>query len=72
MFQDERNKGSFVPALPPELEEAKRAGMMAANPVPESEDDDQEDIEVRLTDRVARLHEYHDNWKCLVNCSKCE
>ena len=49
-----------MPALPPELEEAKRAGMMAANPVPESEDDDQEDIEVRLTDRVARLHDCHE------------
>ena len=39
---------SFVPALPPELEEAKRAGIISAanNPVLESEDDDQEDIEV--------------------------
>ena len=43
-----------MPALPPELEEAKRAGMMAANPVLEEEDDEQEDIEVRLGDRVAR------------------
>ena len=56
-----------MPALPPELEEAKRAGMMAANPVPESEDDDQEDIEVRLTDRVARLPDCLDNVRISIS-----
>ena len=56
-----------MPALPPELEEAKRAGMMAANPVPESEDDDQEDIEVRLTDRVARLDDCLDNVRISIS-----
>ena len=50
-----------MPALPSELEEAKRAGMMAVNPVLEEEDDDQEDIEVRFMDRVGRLHNCHDN-----------
>ena len=36
---------SFVPSLPPELEEAKRAGMIAADPAVEEED---EGIEVRV------------------------
>lgn len=43
--KDDRDKVSFVPTLPPELEEAKRAGMIG-NPVLEEEDDDQGDIEV--------------------------
>ena len=56
MYQDDRGKVSFVPTFPPELEEAKRAGMMAVNPVLEEEDDDQGDIEVRLVGGVARLY----------------
>ena len=40
---------SFVPKLPPELEEAKRAGMIATNPVLNvEEEDDQGDMEVSL------------------------
>ena len=56
MNQDDRDKVSFVPTLPPELEEAKRAGMIGMNPVLEEDDDDQGDIEVRLVGRVARLY----------------
>ena len=56
MYQDDRGKVSFVPTFPPELEEAKRTGMMAMNPVQEEEDDDQGDTEVRLLDRVAIFH----------------
>ena len=55
MNQDDRDKVSFVPTLPPELEEAKRSGMIG-NPVLEEEDDDQGDIEVRLVGGVARLY----------------
>ena len=48
MYQEETV--SFVPSLPPELEEAKRAGMIAAaNPAMEEED---EGIEVRMLQDV--------------------
>ena len=45
-FNNNQERMSFVPSLPPELEEAKRAGMIAAaDPAVEEED---EGIEVRV------------------------
>ena len=58
MYQDDRDKVSFVPTLPPELEEAKRAGFIAMNPVQEEEDDDQGDTEVRLVGMAPRVNEW--------------